>query len=225
VALSPITDVQGRVTGASKVARDISEQKSREDQVQILLSELNHRSKNVLAVVQSIAHRTAVSNPADFMERFSQRLRALAVNQDLLAKNEWHGIDLDDLLRAQLGPFAQEPRVRTAGPAIRLSTSAAQAIGMAVHELATNASKYGAWSADSGAVEVSWENDRDTLTLRWIESGGPPVRPPSTRGFGSMVTSMIVEQAVHGKVEISYASTGVTWVLTGPLNRILDGHG
>jgi PAS domain S-box-containing protein len=225
VTISPVTDVQGRVTGASKVARDISEQKRREGQVQLLLSELNHRSKNVLAVVQSIAHRTAVSNPSDFIERFSQRLGALAVNQDLLAKNEWHGIDLEELLHAQLAPFAQESRVRTAGPAIRLSTSAAQAIGMAVHELATNASKYGAWSTDSGAVEVSWQNDADALTLRWIEIGGPPVKPPSTRGFGSMVTSMIVEQAVHGKVEISYASTGVTWVLTGPLNRILDGHG
>ncbi len=222
VTISPVTDSQGRVTGASKVARDISEQKSREDQVQILLSELNHRSKNMLAVVQSIAHRTAASDPADFMERFSQRLRALAVNQDLLAKNEWQGIDLQELLRAQLAPFAQESRARIVGPSIRLSTTAAQALGMAMHELATNASKYGAWSTDSGVVDVSWEKAADALTLRWSETGGPAVRSPSARGFGSVVTSSIVEQAVKGKVSITYESSGLTWVLTGPLSKILE---
>jgi PAS domain S-box-containing protein len=221
VTISPLTDAVGRAIGASKIARDISEQKAREEQVQLLLRELNHRTKNSLAVVQAIAHQTAGGTPSDFLERFSQRLRALAVNQDLVAKNEWHGIDLEELLQAQLAPFVLGKSFRAAGPALRLSPAGGQAIGMAVHELATNASKYGALSSSDGTVEVTWSNDAETFTMMWSEFGGPRVQAPVARGFGSIVTSTMIEQAVKGHVQIDYASSGLIWRLVCPLSGVL----
>jgi PAS domain S-box-containing protein len=149
LTISPITDGSGLVIGASKIARDVSERKARDAHIQLLLREINHRSKNLLSVVQSIAHRTASGGDEGFLSRFSQRLGALAVNQDLLTANEWDGVDLEKLMEAQLAPFA-EARLRISGPSVKISSAAAQAIGMAVHELATNATKYGAWSNDQG---------------------------------------------------------------------------
>jgi PAS domain S-box-containing protein len=223
ITISPITDATGRVVGASKIARDISERKAKEQQVQFLLRELNHRSKNMLAVIQSIAHRTGGSSP-EFVKAFGERLQALAINQDLLAGNEWHGVAFDALVKAQLQPFADVDgtRVGIAGPPVRLSAAAAQALGMALHELATNACKYGALCGDDGNIEVRWHVVGDELKVSWIETGGPKVQQVTRRGFGSVVLSTMVEHSLQGAVVLDYASEGLRWRLRCPANQALE---
>jgi len=191
--------------------------------VEFLLRELNHRSKNMLAVVQSIANRTGGSSP-EFSRAFSERLRALAINQDLLASNEWHGVDVNALVKAQLQPFADVggSRVSVEGPAARLRDAAAQALGMALHELATNACKYGALASDRGKIEVRWGVAGDEFQVSWIESGGPKVNQPSQRGFGSVVVSTLVEQSLQGQVELDYAPAGLRWRMKCPTKQALE---
>jgi two-component sensor histidine kinase len=125
---------------------DITARREREEQVQLLMREVNHRAKNMLSVVDAIAHQTATKNPEDFIERFSPRVQALSANQDLLVRSDWGGVDIEDLTRAQLAHFADliGSRIVLDGPQLRLKPTSAQAIGLALHELATNAGKYGA---------------------------------------------------------------------------------
>lgn len=141
---------------------DIDERKRHEEQITLLLREVNHRSKNMLAVVQAIARQTVAATPKDFIDRFAERIEALAASQDLLVKNDWKGVDLQDLARSQLGHFKDlvDKRIELRGPRLFVSASAAQTIGMALHELATNAGKYGALSDGCGRVEVDWSLER-----------------------------------------------------------------
>jgi two-component sensor histidine kinase len=134
--------------------QDITERKLHEEQTQLLMREVNHRAKNMLSVVDAIVHQTAARNPEDFIERFSERIQALSANQDLLVRNEWNGVDTEDLVRAQLAHFSEliGSRIVVHGPRLRLKAASAQAIGFALHELATNAGKYGALSTDTGRV-------------------------------------------------------------------------
>src|SRR5712675_1964753 len=137
---------------------DITERKEREERDHLLMREINHRAKNMLSVVDAIAHQTATRAPEDFIERFSERIQALAANQDLLIRNEWRGVEVEDLVCAQLAPFADliGSRVVVRGPRLRLNAASAQAIGLALHELTTNAGKYGALSTDRGRVDICW---------------------------------------------------------------------
>jgi two-component sensor histidine kinase len=139
---------------------DISAQKAYEEQIRLLMREANHRAKNILSIVQAIARQTTAREPEDFIRRFTERLQALSANQDLLVRNEWHGVDVEDLARAQLAHFADlvGSRIATHGPKLRLNAAAAQAIGLAMHELATNAGKYGALSTGKGRVDVGWRS-------------------------------------------------------------------
>jgi two-component sensor histidine kinase len=162
------------------VMEDISAQKAYEAQIPLLMRESNHRAKNILSIVQAIARQTAAREPEDFVGRFTERLQALSANQDLLVRNEWHGVDVEDLARAQLAHFADliGSRIAMHGPKLRLNAAAAQAIGLAMHELATNAGKYGALSTGKGRVDVGWGTDGDTFTMRWTEREGPLVSAP-----------------------------------------------
>jgi PAS domain S-box-containing protein len=182
--------------------QDITERKERQEREHLLMSELNHRAKNMLSVVDAIAHQTATRAPEDFIERFSERIQALAANQDLLIRNEWRGVEVADLVCAQLAPFADliGSRIVVRGPTLRLNAASAQAIGLALHELATNAGKYGALSTDRGRVNVCWGIDSDTLTMSWTEHEGPPVSAPERRGFGSIVMEAMAERACLGAV-------------------------
>ena len=195
---------------------DITERKEREEKEHLLMREINHRAKNMLSVVDAIAHQTATRNPEDFVERFSERIQALSANQDLLVRNEWNGVEIEDLVCAQLKLFADliGSRIAVQGPKLRLKAASAQAIGLALHELATNAGKYGALSTDTGRVDVRWGTSGDIFTISWTEREGPLVSAPKRRGFGTIVMEAMAERSVDGTVDLDYVPSGVTWRLT-----------
>jgi PAS domain S-box-containing protein len=207
-----------RVVSFGGTVQDITERKEREEKEHLLMREINHRAKNMLSVVDSIARQTATRSPEDFIACFSERIQALSANQDLLVRNEWQGVDVDDLVRTQLAHFADLicSRITLHGPKLRLNPASTQAIGLALHELATNAGKYGALSADTGHVDVSWRIDGDTLTIIWAEREGPPVSPPKRHGFGTTVMEAMAERSLGGKVDLNYASSGMVWRLRCP---------
>jgi PAS domain S-box-containing protein len=207
------------------VAQDVTERKAHEEQVHLLMREVNHRAKNMLSLVQAIARQTAACEPEDFIGRFIERIRALAANQDLLVRNEWQGVDVEDLVRAELAHFADlvGSRIALEGPKLRLKAAAAQAIGLTLHELATNAGKYGALSVDAGLVDVGWRFDRDMFKISWTERKGPPVSKPERRGFGSAVIESMAKRTVDGEVHLDYAPSGLIWRLTCPAANALDG--
>jgi PAS domain S-box-containing protein len=219
--------------------QDITERKEREEKEHLLMREINHRAKNMLSVVHAIAHQTATKNPEDFIARFSERIQALSANQDLLVRNEWNGVEAADLVHAQLAPFIGliGSRIAVHGPRVRLTASSAQAVGLALHELATNAGKYGALSNDRGRVDITWDVSMsdasnsdartrdasgDTFTMSWRESGGPPVSLPKRRGFGSIVMDVMAGRSLGGRVDLDYAPPGVTWRLTCPAANALE---
>jgi PAS domain S-box-containing protein len=209
------------------IAQDVTEQKAHEEQVHFLMREVNHRAKNTLSLVQAVARQTVAREPEDFIGRFTERIQALAANQDLLVRNEWQGVDVKDLVRAQLAHFADlvGSRIAVDGPRLRLNAAAAQAIGLALHELATNAGKYGALSMDAGCVDVRWRLDGHVFAMNWIERNGPPVSRPERLGFGSTVVDSMAKRTVGGEVELDYASSGLVWRLTCPALNALEQTG
>ena len=200
---------------------DLTERKRQELHVQLLMGEVNHRAKNLLTVVEAIARQTARSaDPSTFAVHLSERIRGLAASHDLLVENQWTHIAMSELVHAQLSHFRDliGTRVLIEGPAINLSPSAAQGIGMALHELATNAVKYGALSNAIGQVRITWNlaTAEPGFTLQWLEEGGPEVGPPTRKGYGNTVIGRMVEASVGGSVEIAYRKTGLFWKLTAP---------
>ena len=226
----PLFDAAGEVRGAVAALLDITERKHQEERIKLLLGEVNHRAKNMLAVVQSVARQTAAASPQDFLERFSERVQALAASQDLLVKAEWRGVQLPELIRKQLAHFKDliGSRIELRGPSLLLSASAAQTLGMAIHELATNAGKYGALSVAEGRVAIGWGVEGDgaggeTFTISWREQGGPPVAPPSREGFGSTVIGALAESSLDAKVELDFLKTGLSWRLHCPAAGVIEG--
>jgi two-component sensor histidine kinase len=196
-----------------------------EAHMQLVLRELSHRTKNLLTVIQSIAGKSARMSPnfEAFRTSFQNRLMGLSRSHDLLVERKWEGVPLDELVASQLSAFThpEEGRVMLAGPALPLSPQAAQSLGMALHELATNALKYGALSVRGGRVLMAWERAADAkgeprIRLRWKESGGPPVSPPARRGFGSLVIEDVVAQSLHGATRLDWDPEGLIWELDAP---------
>jgi PAS domain S-box-containing protein len=225
----PLRNAAGEITGINVVVEDITDRKKYEEQILLLMREVNHRAKNMLGVVQAIARHTVTSDPEDFVQRFSERLQALAMSQDLLIKNEWKGTDLTELVRAQLAHFKDliDIRVMLAGPCVRLSPAATQTIGMALHELATNAGKYGALSNIEGQVEINWkvyepEPGKKRFSMSWVERGGPPVCAPVRRGFGSTVIESMARMGLSADVQLDYSSAGLQWFLDCPDENALE---
>ena len=209
---------------------DLSERIRHEEHVRLLMGEVNHRSKNMLSLVQAIANRTVATRPEDFIERFGQRMQALAASQDLLVKSEWKAVPFGELVRAQLAHFddVHDSRIKLDGPQLAIKASASQALGMALHELATNAAKYGALSNTSGRVVISWSLSSDAagkarFTMSWIESGGPPVAKPTRLGFGSTVTDNMIKMSLGGNVKVDFAATGLIWRIDCPAEGFLEG--
>ena len=206
---------------------DLTEQKRHEDQIRTLMYEVNHRSKNMLSLVAAVARHTVASGAEDFIKRFEARIQAMAASQDLLVRSEWKNVPISDLIRSQLAHFQDlvGVRISLAGPPLQITPSAAQALGMALHELATNSGKYGSLSVKDGLVDIDWQAGDDLLAPRfqisWIERNGPRVDPPSRKGFGSTVMDGLAKASVGGTVKLDYASTGLVWRLDCPLDRVL----
>ena len=211
-------DAKGAPFRAHGVSLEITDRKRAEERQRILVAELNHRVKNTLAIVQSLAmqtHRTT-ENPVAFIQALDARVRALAKAHDLLTENSWEGAMLKDVIGRTLEPYAAERiadrRIEIAGPPVRLDAQAAVVLNMAFHELVTNAAKYGALSAPGGAVTVSWTIDRksdpEAIDIVWAETGGPPVAAPSKRGFGSHVLEAGLAHELDGKVTMDFWPEG-----------------
>ena len=222
----------GKAHRMVSIVADVTERKAAEDHNQFLMHELSHRSKNLLTVIQSIARRTArtAGTMEEFESRFGQRLQGIAASHDVLVGNSWQGAPLADLLRKHLEPFVdlQSSRVELGGPDIVVGAEAAQAIGLAIHELTTNAIKYGALSGPAGTVKVTWALDDDAgaprqLLLNWIEQGGPPVVPPSHKGFGHVVFDDMIERSLKGKVALEFAASGLSWRVSIPAANLIIG--
>jgi len=223
-------DADGRAVEVTAVLMDVTQRKEAEAQQRLLLDELNHRVKNTLATVQSIARQTRRrdGDPEAFNAAFEGRLSALSRAHDLLTRASWHGASLEDVLRQTLaphqsGPDESAPRVMIDGPPIRLRPNAAVTLNMAFHEMATNAVKYGALSVAAGRLDVRWIVD-DTvdpanLTITWVESGGPPVTPPQRRGFGGRLLEQGLTRELDGDVNLHYLAEGVQCAIRLPLSR------
>lgn len=220
----------GKAQRVDNIVMDITDRKRAEDHIQLLMGEISHRSKNLLAVVQAIAGQTVRSAGSlnEFEERFASRLQGLSASHDLLVQENWRGAPLADLARQQLAPFAEagSARLSMSGPSVVLTAGAAQTIGLALHELATNATKYGAWSRPAGKVAVDWRFGDDPATARhlrlsWVESGGPPVRLPTQRGFGHIVIANMVAQSVNGDVAMNFDAAGLNWALSIPDSNLV----
>jgi PAS domain S-box-containing protein len=213
------------------IVRDTTERQAAEEQKQVLMRETSHRAKNVLSVVQAIAHQTDAKSHQEFIARFDERIQSLSASLNLLVKGEWRDVSLVELVRAQLNQFGDfvGDRITVRGPDLRIRAAAAQTIGMALHELATNAAKYGAFSTEKGCVEIVWGLDRDgageqRFTMEWRETGGPAVGQPTRRGFGWNVLCQMTKMSLEADVMLEYVSTGLVWHVECSADRVHQGE-
>ena len=215
----------GKCERLVSVVADITERKKKEDHIRFLMQEMSHRSKNLLAVIQSVAKQTILTtnSSAEFQQKLQDRLQGIARSHELLIDQDWHGADLGSLVLLQLAPFVEpgSARVRIEGPDVQVNSNAAQAIGLALHELATNAVKYGAWSGTAGSVTISWafETNADQeiqMSLIWQEQDGPRVEQPTRKGFGNAIISKIAPQSISGTAVLEFEPSGLHWTLTLP---------
>lgn len=220
---------RGRIAGIMCVAIDITDQKEYQQQLKVVMRELTHRSKNLLAVVQGIARQTAqtVEDLPAFVDRFGARLQALARAHDILVDESWRGASIDELVSTQLSHVLEDAdgRLDERGHRVMLKPEAAQNVALALHELATNAAKYGALSTEDGRVSVGWSltpsdgsaNGAPVLfEITWQERGGPPVEEPKRRGFGRMMIERLVPRAIDGTSELIFDPSGIRWTLRFP---------
>jgi PAS domain S-box-containing protein len=229
LSVSPIRDSDQTIVGVSKIARDITEWKMTLETQKLLLRELNHRTKNLLAVADAIVRQTAKRTPpAELVNRISRRLHALSLNQDLLVASDWRGAELNQLVRSQVEALldASDARVSLEGPSIVVRPSAAQSLGMAIYELTANALKYGALSVSYGRVDLSWSvSEVDGVRefkMRWQEMDGPPPAIPRKRGFGRTIIEDMVARSVLGKANATFAPTGYVWELVAPESALIE---
>ena len=201
---------------------DISERRAAERQIELLLREVNHRSKNMLAIIQSMARRT-LGTDSPFVPKLEARIAAMSANQDLLVDRDWRPVPIVALLDSQLGMLGDaRAQVHYDGPALNLLPAAGEAIAMAVHEMATNAEKYGALSETTGRVDIDWALSDGQFTMRWTESGGPPVKLPEREGFGSKILVSVPKGKLRGEVDVDYPPEGFVWSLSCPAIHAVD---
>jgi len=230
ISVAPMYDEGRNLVGISAIVSDIGERRARERHIEFLMREVSHRSKNLLAVVQAIAGQTALHsvNLDEFQPRFAERIAAMARSQDLLVGSNWTGASVADLVRTQLAPFAETAfsRIDMTGPRLELKPNAVHSLTLALHELATNAAKYGALSAPEGRLTVGWAvsapgTEMARFNMRWCEHRGPPVAPPARKGFGHVVIAEMVGSSLHGHVTLEYAREGLRWILDAPTSSVI----
>lgn len=213
LTISPIRDHGGQVIGASKILRDITERKRADERIAMLAREAEHRTNNLIAAVQSIVRSSHAERPEDLKQVIKGRLQALSNAQALFARTRWGDVDILTLAREELAPYLtyDRPRVTLKGPHIAVAPQAAQAIAVILHELTTNAAKYGALSAADGHVEITLARiGEHVLVLRWIETGGPPTNPPRRQGYGTEVMQGLAKLTLRGQVRFDWRAEGLT---------------
>jgi PAS domain S-box-containing protein len=222
---SPLFDATGNIVGVIGVSTDITEREVRARHVEFIMRELSHRSKNLLAVVQSIARQSARQSSGfeEFEEKFVARLGALTTLHDLLVHNEWDSVTLRAMAEAQTQSLSD--RIEIDGPDISLRPACAQVLSMALHELCTNAIKHGALSSETGGIKLHWSLDgADTVHLEWREFGGPPVEKPQRTGFGSTVLERSCLQIIGSTTSIDFQREGFLWRLSAPRASLAVGE-
>lgn len=224
--ISPVRDEKGEIIQHFASFTDLTRHKAEQAQSRMLIDELNHRVKNTLATVQSIVSQALrnATDPAAIREAIESRLFALSRSHDLLTRENWESAGLHDVIDAALEPFGiangRKERFVVTGANIRFPPNAAVALGIAFHELATNAAKYGAFSNGHGCIGIEWtvvpSSNEDRLILRWQEKDGPPVTPPTRKGFGSRVMEHGLTHELKGSVELDYRPDGLVCTIDIP---------
>jgi two-component sensor histidine kinase len=225
----PQNEATAAIAPASTSGDELKEESGH---IKLLLREVNHRANNLLSVVQAMARlMDRGDNQEVFAEKLCERVSGLASSHDLLASSEWRGIDTKELARRQMGYFRDRigSRIVLDGPPVKLRPFAAQAIGLALHELVINAAEHGALSAERGTVRLVWNvaGDRSELLfmMKWSESGGPLVKAPAHSGFGHRVLCEMTRYALDAVTVVDYAPAGLVWQLIAPAERTLDKSG
>lgn len=227
LTISPVKDANGSLIGVSKIARDISQRKQAQARQELLTREIHHRTKNLFAVVQAVVRQSFAGKQtvADAKSAVLSRLSSLGQTYLMLIDTQMEGADFRGIVEAEMSPFAD--RVRIEGPAVMLTARAAQDFGLAVHELATNAAKYGALSNSTGQVDISWavgeSKGSAVFAFLWQEVGSPPVLKPERKGFGSIVLERIMGDYSAGPPRIEFAPSGVRYELKARLDTIMHG--
>lgn len=231
---NPIKNSDGKVLLWCGTNTDITEQLEASERIKLLVGEVNHRSRNMLATIQAVANRTIGRADKDLLEGFSRRIHALSANQSLLTDHDWTGAPVQDLIHSQLLHVSDvsDTQISLDGPeGLFLRPRAAEALGLALHELATNAAKYGALSTPEGRVEISWKIDPaekshpadegGRFTFDWRELDGPPVTPPEKKGFGTRIIEANPRLSMGAETRIDYAPRGLTWHLEAPCKLVI----
>jgi PAS domain S-box-containing protein len=216
LTISPVKNAAGKIVGASKIARDVTEQKRSQEQIATLAREAEHRSKNLLANVQAMVNLSQADAVDDLKKAIEGRIQALANVHSLFVTTRWIGAELSTIASQELAPYSKtgETRVRIDGPQVLLEPNAAQAVAVTLHELATNAVKYGALSVADGHIELIWSHEADSqLTLRWSERGGPAVKAPTRMGFGRRIMEQMIGQ-LKGKIRFDWRAEGLVCEIT-----------
>jgi PAS domain S-box-containing protein len=217
-----IRDAAQKPVRFAGVDLDITRRKEAEERQRMLVRELDHRARNLLAVVQSVLHLSRANTTAEFIAAVEGRIRALSRTHTLLSEARWQGVDLGRIVAEEIAPFSSDKskKIDADGPAISLPPPAAQSLALALHELITNALKHGALSAPEGRLSLAWEVEPDALVLRWTEAGGPPTRQPTRKGFGTKVIAAGIEQQLGGRALFEWRHEGLLCTLTVPRSKI-----
>jgi two-component system CheB/CheR fusion protein len=223
--IRPYRTMANVISGVVMTFSNITEHKRQHEHLQILMKELQHRTNNLFTVIQAMARQTARNSTTfpEFEAQFGSRIQGLAHSNTLLIEEDWKGASLDKLIEVQLAPFVgtDTMRVETMGPPVTLSPAAVQTLGLALHELATNASKYGSLSIPGGRILLSWHFDEENgapecFSMEWREQGGPPVQPSTRKGFGRFVTDQMITRALNATVKTDLTPEGLRWTLRMP---------
>lgn len=214
-------DGNGRVIRVSGVTYDITDRKEAEERQTLLAREVDHRAKNALALVQSILRLTRAQNLPAYVAAVEGRIKALSRAHTVLSQSRWQGADLHGLVEEELAPYCagNAEKIKITGPEVLLQPASAQTLALALHELATNAAKYGALSSVSGQLRVSWLLSDGQLTLDWHETGGPPAKPPTVRGFGTRIILASIESQLRGHAVFDWRQEGLRCVISVPLSN------